>query len=74
MALADYQVWVLGEPRVSDVNLNVIWVLGEAWGVLAYVAGGWANISKINGIASSSISKVDGIVVANIAKINGVAV
>lgn len=35
---------------------------------------GWANISKVNGIASSSISKVNGIVVASIAKINGVAV
>jgi hypothetical protein len=35
---------------------------------------GWANIAKVNGIASSSIAKVNGIAVADIAKINGVAV
>lgn len=36
--------------------------------------GGWANIGKINGIASASISKVNGVAVASISKVNGVAV
>lgn len=35
---------------------------------------GWANITKINGIASTDISKVDGIAVADISKVNGIAV
>lgn len=35
---------------------------------------GWANIAKINGIASTSFSKVNGIAVASISKVNGVAV
>ena len=37
-------------------------------------SGGWANISKINGVASSSVAKVNGVAVASISKINGVAV
>lgn len=36
--------------------------------------GGWANISKINGITVGDIAKVNGIAVASISKINGVAV
>jgi hypothetical protein len=35
---------------------------------------GWANISKVNGIASSSMAKTNGIAVASISKVNGVAV
>ncbi len=35
---------------------------------------GWANITKVNGIASASISKVNGIAVASISKVNGIAV
>jgi len=35
---------------------------------------GWANISKINGVASSSIAKVNDVAVASISKVNGVAV
>jgi len=42
------------------------------WGDLA--VGGWANIAKINGVASADIAKINGVVVANIAKVNGVAV
>lgn len=38
------------------------------------VANDWANISKINGIASSSIIKVDGVNTATLSKVNGVAV
>lgn len=37
-------------------------------------AGGWTNIAKVNGLASSAIGKVKGVAVASIAKVNGVAV
>lgn len=37
-------------------------------------AGGWTNIAKVNGLASSGIAKVKGVAVASIAKVNGVAV
>jgi hypothetical protein len=37
-------------------------------------AGGWANVVKINGVASSGISKISGVAVASISKVNGVAV
>jgi hypothetical protein len=37
-------------------------------------ATGWANIAKVNGIASADMAKVNGIAVADIAKIYGVAV
>lgn len=37
-------------------------------------AGGWTNISKVNGVAATDLAKVNGIAVADIAKINGVAV
>jgi hypothetical protein len=36
--------------------------------------GGWTNIAKVNGIASSNIAKVTGIGVSNISKVNGVTV
>jgi hypothetical protein len=35
---------------------------------------GWANITKICGITSTTISKVDGIAVANISKVCGIVV
>jgi hypothetical protein len=35
---------------------------------------GWANIAKINGVASTSYSKVNAIAVASISKVNGIAV
>ncbi len=38
------------------------------------VAGGWAHIAKVNGIAAASIGKINGVAVASIAKLNGVAV
>jgi len=33
---------------------------------------GWANISKIDGVAVASISKVNGVAVASISKVNGI--
>jgi hypothetical protein len=35
---------------------------------------GWANISKVNGVAVAAIAKVNGVAVAAISKFNGVAV
>jgi len=40
----------------------------------AEYTAGWANITKINGVASTSISKVNSIPVASISKVNGIAV
>ena len=41
---------------------------------LAQPSGGWANIAKVNGVASANIAKVLGVAQASIAKVNGVAV
>ena len=38
------------------------------------ITGGWANISKVNGVAVAAIAKVNGVAVAAISKFNGVAV
>lgn len=36
--------------------------------------GGWANISKCDGVAAASLAFLNGVDVANITKINGQAV
>lgn len=41
---------------------------------VVHAAGGWANITKVNGVVSASVSKVNNVAVASISKINGVAV
>jgi len=41
---------------------------------VTHAAGGWTNITKVNGIASSGIAKVNGVAVASISKINEIAV
>jgi len=38
------------------------------------ITTGWANITKVNGVASASIAKVNSVAVASISKINGVSV
>lgn len=44
------------------------------YGTGTEAGGGWANIGKVNGVASAAIAKVNGVAVAGIAKVNGVAV
>lgn len=68
--------WTDAEINAAEFGISG----GNDWILTTYVLltvtylAGWANITKVNGIASASISKVNGITVANIAKINGVAV
>lgn len=38
------------------------------------ITSGWANITKVIGVASAAIAKVNGVVVAVISKIKGTAV
>lgn len=52
--------WTANEPTWSSFG--------------AETSTGWANIAKINGIASANFSLVNGIAVANISKVNGVSV
>lgn len=54
-------------------NYTMMYVY-QIYAEVDYTVSGWANIAKINGVASSSIAKVDGVAVASIAKINGTAV
>lgn len=70
MAVADKQIWVLAEPRISD-NDHQLWVLGEPKNVLDATPAppGWTG--KISGVTNPA--KVMGVEVANIAKVKGVA-
>ena len=46
-----------------------------AFGLVAFTAAvGWANIAKVNGVASADMAKMHGIAVADIAEVIGVAV
>ncbi|GAG34077.1 unnamed protein product [marine sediment metagenome] len=38
MALGDKQVWVLGEPHLSNEGLVIIWTLGKPYVVIDSVA------------------------------------
>ncbi len=44
------------------------------YGTGTEAGGGWANITKVGGVAATSIGKVNGIAVATIAKFNGISV
>lgn len=62
-----------GQLSPNGSNVNSTW-RGDDFSVTEFASGGWTNISKVNGITSSTLSKVNGVAVANISKINGVAV
>jgi len=72
MALADKQVWVLGEPHLSNEDAVIIWSLGRPYVVIDSVAvAGWTH--KFLGVANAAIAKINGVAIADIVKVNGVA-
>lgn len=64
-------IW--GNMTCDGVNIRNEWY-GDDFKVTEVASSGWANIAKVNGIASSGLAKVNAVTVANISKINGVAV
>lgn len=65
---------------VATLNPGTFTITSDEWwaGTMAIrphaSAGGWSNLTKVNGVASSSLAKVNSTAVASISKINGVAV
>ncbi len=72
MALGDKQVWVLGEPHLTNEDNVVIWSLGSPYVVIdsVAVAAGWTH--KFLGVANASIGKINGVAIADIKAVNGV--
>jgi hypothetical protein len=74
IALADKLLASAGTQAAVTWQLNDYFPCTVQIFSIKAAAGGWANITKVNGIASASITKVNGIAVASITKVNGIAV
>lgn len=78
--LADIVFFIMDNGTTGSSNHRFPYAYDHAGGTPAALhieyteASGWANVTKIHGVASSSISKVNGVAVASISKVNGVAV